>query len=175
MADVNDIVAYGFGSWSTVNSIPTSGFAIGVAVVATGQATTVFAAEQPSVSFSADGVEGEVMGRVTYLSGFADEKGTYGIAATFTDEDDAALTPDTLTWTLSTLDGTIINGKQDVAIVTPASTTTVVLSGDDLAVLTDDNRVRRFTLEGTFTSDLGAGVPLKAECQFQVADFVGVT
>ena len=31
-ADVNDIVAYGFGSWSTVNSIPTLGFDIGVVV-----------------------------------------------------------------------------------------------------------------------------------------------
>lgn len=29
MADVNDIVAYGFGSWSTVNSVPTLGFGIG--------------------------------------------------------------------------------------------------------------------------------------------------
>ncbi len=27
--DVNDIIAYGFGSWSTVNSIPTLGFGIG--------------------------------------------------------------------------------------------------------------------------------------------------
>jgi len=31
MADVNDIIAYGFGSWSTVNSIPTLGFSIGAA------------------------------------------------------------------------------------------------------------------------------------------------
>ena len=29
MADVNDIIAHGFGSWSTVNSIPTLGFSIG--------------------------------------------------------------------------------------------------------------------------------------------------
>lgn len=26
MADVNDIVVYGFGAWSSVNSIPTLGF-----------------------------------------------------------------------------------------------------------------------------------------------------
>ena len=31
MADVNDIIAYGFGSWSDVNSIPTLGFSIGAA------------------------------------------------------------------------------------------------------------------------------------------------
>lgn len=30
-ADVNDIIAYGFGGWSSVNSIPTLGFGIGSA------------------------------------------------------------------------------------------------------------------------------------------------
>jgi hypothetical protein len=33
MADVNDIIAHGFGSWSTVNSVPTLGFEIGEAAV----------------------------------------------------------------------------------------------------------------------------------------------
>lgn len=33
MADVNDIVGLGFGSWSSVNSIPTLGFGIGEAVL----------------------------------------------------------------------------------------------------------------------------------------------
>lgn len=32
MADINDIVCLGFGSWSSVNSLPTLGFGIGEAV-----------------------------------------------------------------------------------------------------------------------------------------------
>ena len=33
MAGVNDIIAFGFGGWSTVNQVPTLGFGVGAAVV----------------------------------------------------------------------------------------------------------------------------------------------
>ena len=36
MADVNDIVCLGFGSWSNINTLPTLGFGISTAVVVSG-------------------------------------------------------------------------------------------------------------------------------------------
>ena len=35
MAGVNDLVAFGFGSWSTVEKVPTWGFGIGAAAAGT--------------------------------------------------------------------------------------------------------------------------------------------
>ena len=112
---------------------------------------------------------------VTRLSEYAREEGTYGVELTFTDEDGDALTPDTLTWSLSQTDGTIVNSRSGV-VLTPASTVTITLTGSDLETFgEDDNRLRRVTIIGTYTSDLGSGVPLSAECEFVVCDLVGVT
>ena len=76
--------------------------------------------------------------------GVAREKGTYPITLTYT-LGGAALTPDTVTWTLGRTDGSIINSRQDVSIVTPGETNTVTLTGDDLAILTDTDIDRIIT------------------------------
>ena len=75
---------------------------------------------------------------VEILSANASEEGTYAIdEIQFLDSQDTpvAVTPeaDSVTWCLTDKNGDIINNRENVAI-TSASSMTIVLSGDDLAV-----------------------------------------
>ena len=101
------------------------------------------------------------------------EQSTFAVEISFTDEEGAALIPNSgLTWTLTDKEGTVINARQDVAI-TSASTVTVVLSGGDLN--TDDGNYRVLTIEGTYNSSLGNNLPLKDQAEFYISDLVAVT
>ena len=111
----------------------------------------------------------------TLLTTIAKEKSTYMITIACTDEDGAAVAPATLTWSLSKSDGTAINSKTDVAISSPTSSETVVLSGDDLQIYASDDYIRVFVVEGTYNSDLGSGLPLKGSAKFQIEDIAAVT
>jgi len=77
--------------------------------------------------------------------GQAMEEGTYSITFTYT-LGGVALTPDSVTWTLSrTSDGSIINSREDVSIVTPGETNTITPTGPDLSILTDTDVSRTVT------------------------------
>ena len=94
------------------------------------------------------------------------------------DEDNDAVTPATGTWTLTDEDGTVINGREDVAISGLSTSNDVVLSGDDLAVSTGFTGVsekRIFTFEGSYDSDLGAGLPLRDQLIFPVYNLGAIT
>jgi len=85
----------------------------------------------------------------------------------------AAVTPESVTWSLMTLDGTIINSREDV-VIAPASYLEIWLSGDDLAILDETNpyELRKILVEAVY--DNGAeDVPLKDEGQFSVEN-IGV-
>jgi len=71
-------------------------------------------------------------------------------------------------WTLTDDEGTsVINSREDVAIVTPTSTESILLEGDDLAVDGNAKTRRKITFQGTYTSaEFGAGLPLKDEATF---------
>jgi len=102
------------------------------------------------------------------------EKSTFIITANFFNEDDNAVIPNNIKWTLSDSSGDIINFREDMTIVVPASTITIVLSGDDLAIIdTDLNRF--FTIEADYDSALGSGLPLNEELQFKIRPLVNVT
>ena len=109
------------------------------------------------------------------LSDGADEKSSYTIVATITDEDDAALTPSSITWSLRDRWGNTINARSAVSIASPASANNITLSDDDLAldVVSDPKRI--LTLEAVYNSSYGSGLPLKAEVEFQVSDLIGIT
>jgi len=106
----------------------------------------------------------------------AKEEGTYAIIATFFDENGDSVVPDAgLKWHLTDKRGGTINARQDVAIAVPAASNTIVLSGDDLAVDEGTSQeVRYLTIEGTFTGDLGAALPLVAECEFWVDSLIKI-
>lgn len=96
------------------------------------------------------------------------------IVVPFTDETGAAVTPSSITWTLSDTLGTIINGREDVSI-TPASSVTIVLSGDDTA-LGDAyfGSQRKLTVKAVYDSDAGSDLELNHEETFSIIDLTNV-
>ena len=109
----------------------------------------------------------------TNLSTKAVEKGTFIITTAFADEDGTAVTPQTFTWTLTNKAGTVINSREDVAGPSPLTASIdTVLQGADLAILSpQDDRVRVFTIEGTYNSNAGSNLPLHDKCTFIIQDF----
>jgi hypothetical protein len=102
----------------------------------------------------------------------ANEKSTLIITVSFKDETKAAVTPNAgLTWTLTDQGGAIINSRSQVPI-TPASTVTIVLHGNDLICMDDGQLV--LTIEGTYDSSLGSRLEIKEQAMFRVADLVAV-
>ena len=103
------------------------------------------------------------------------EKSTIVMTAAFTDAAGDAVTPDTITWSLALDDGTAVNSRTDVSIVTPAASVDVVLSGDDTAIIAGANETRIFTIKAVYTSTEGSGLPLNDEAKFFIAPLVSVS
>lgn len=93
---------------------------------------------------------------------------TYIVRGAFTDEDGGAVVPDSLTWTLKDESGTVINSREAVA-ATPATIVDFVLKGADLAPGTDDVAKLLFTINATYTSALGSGLPFIDQCWILLA------
>lgn len=107
----------------------------------------------------------------------AGEESTLVITATFTDENGDEVIPQTANWTLSDLDGTVINSRTEVDLAAVlASEIDIALSGDDLALqsATDTGR-RAFLIKATYNSALANDLPLNEETQFDINDFVKIT
>ena len=101
------------------------------------------------------------------LAKHATESSTYVVDIDFFDEDGAPVVPDSASWTLSTLIGEIINNKQDVSIVALAESVTIVLLGDDLPYTGDQESIE-LTIESTYTSSLGSGLPCNKACRIVI-------
>lgn len=105
------------------------------------------------------------------LSTKAKEESTYIITATFTDEDGNSVTPTSLSWTLTNIDGTVMNSRSAVSISTASlsGSMNIVLSGEDLSMeSTSSTETRIFTVEGTYNSSLGTGLPIKDNIKFKI-------
>ena len=100
------------------------------------------------------------------------DKSTYVVNCAFKDEDGSAVVPNTLKWTLTDDSGTVINSREDVEVGVPAASYDIVLSGDDLKY--SDGRHRILTIEATYDSDAGDGLPLKESAKFMVDDLIVV-
>jgi len=102
------------------------------------------------------------------------EESTFVIAVSFLDENGNAVAPNNgLKWHLTDLFGNIVNSREDVAI-TPATTVTILLMGDDLALPNRSDPLRVVTVEGTYNSSLGNDLPLKDEARFRIRNLVKV-
>ena len=115
---------------------------------------------------------------ISTLTVVAKEDGTYIITAAFTDEDGNAVAPATLNWSLTDLEGAVINEREEKEVANPSATETFVLSGDDIQVLSTEyggTVTREFTVEGTYNSDLGSGLPIKDSVRFTIDELVAVT
>jgi len=103
------------------------------------------------------------------------EKSTYIVTVAFTDEDGDDLIPTTITWTLTDVSGTVVNSREDVSVAIPAASINIVLSGDDLAIISGVTNKRILTVEAIYTSDYGIGLPLKARAEFTIEALVAVS
>jgi hypothetical protein len=110
---------------------------------------------------------------MTILENKAVEESTYAIVIAFKDSAGNDVIPTTLTWSLSDKDGTIINSRENVSIVTPAASVTVTLEGDDLALADENDPLRFFIVEGVYDDPaLGNGKPIRGEVAFEIANTV---
>lgn len=109
---------------------------------------------------------------------YAVEESTYKITLNFTDDDEDPVAPVTATWTLTDMNGAVINSRLDVAISSPSAEEIIALSGDDLALsagFTGVSERRIFTVEATYNSSLGSGLPLKDQLIFPVFNLGAIT
>lgn len=106
----------------------------------------------------------------------AREEGTMVINCAFEDEDDNSVSPQTMYWTLSDTDGTIINSREDEEVSSPAASEDIVLTGDDLAFQSDEEigAVRILLVYGTYNSSAGNGLNFKKSAQFTIDDILKV-
>lgn len=111
----------------------------------------------------------------------AAEESTFPIVVTFWETVagvQALVTPNNnITWTLTDKNGTVVNSRTAVAAGTPATSITIVLTGDDLALSTAYvGRVRYLLVECTYNSlTYGNNRAFKAQAVFTIDDFVKVT
>lgn len=110
----------------------------------------------------------------TTLTVHATEQSTYVINITFYDEDGELVVPSAAAWTLTDPAGNVVNSRTDVNISGLASSVDIVLKGDDLALEGYVGPKRHFTVEGTYNSTLGSGLPLKAVAIFEIDPLVVV-
>jgi len=109
----------------------------------------------------------------------APEKGSVKVQVECKDpEDDSAIFPLSVDWTLMDIDGATINDRSGES-ATPAKVVEFFLSGDDLKIVDDTKKFeyRLLALEGTYNSEAtgsgptgpsGATLPFRQEFLFQV-------
>ena len=109
---------------------------------------------------------------------FAIEESSYLITLEFFDETGQDVVPKTGAWTLTDLDGAVINGRDAVAIGSLDSTIYILLTGDDLALsagFTGRFERRLFLFEGTYDSMFGNDNPLKDQLNFPIKNLAHIT
>lgn len=114
----------------------------------------------------------------TNLDITATEQGTIVVNAAFTDEDNAAVVPVSVTWTLTDASGNVINSRSDQT-ASPAASVDIVLSGDDLAIQAGETALdfaeRRILIKATYDSTLGSDLPLRKSGAFRIENLVAVS
>lgn len=105
------------------------------------------------------------------------ELSTYAVHIDFYDETSAALLPNSLYWTLSDPDGTVINNRSGTAITSVQTSVDIVLSGSDLLIssgslLAEEDRV--LTVWGNYNSSLGTALPLYDRVKFTVINLSAI-
>ena len=100
----------------------------------------------------------------TQLTVTALEDSTYVVTASFTDEDESAVVPNSIEWSLKDSAGNVVNERSAVEIAVPASSIEIVLSGDDLDPGDGEDTYLMLTITANYDSSLGLGLPLIGEC-----------
>ena len=119
----------------------------------------------------------------TFLDDLEDhvqEESTALFTLTFTDEEgvqiqDADIT--SLKWTLTDVNGAVINEKENEIIAGPTNPQDILLKGDDLQILSGEsgNVQRVLTGIATYNSTNGSGLPLTDQVRFWIDNLTAVT
>lgn len=105
----------------------------------------------------------------------AKEQGTYIIVLEFTDTNDNPYYPKTLKWSLTDIEGNAINSRDEVEVQNPLDTTTISLSGSDLAIGTNGHQ-RLLAVQATYdSSTYGNDLPLNCDILFTIEDIVAIS
>lgn len=98
------------------------------------------------------------------------------LTVTLKDSDDATVATSSIasmTWTLTDVDGTVVNSREDVS-PTIANPLTIELYGDDLALPTTSSPTRIVTVKATYNSTYGNARPVNEEAVFDVTALTNV-
>lgn len=109
---------------------------------------------------------------------YAIENSSYLIRLDFFDESGQEVTPKTGEWSLTDLDGNVINERDGVEILSLDSTIYILLTGDDLALSSGfigTSEKRLFLFEGTYDSIYGNNNPIKDQLEFPVVNLAKIT
>jgi hypothetical protein len=111
-----------------------------------------------------------------HLTEPAYEQGTYAIDVAFVDDAGAPVVPTAATWTLTDQRGVVVNGRDQVAISSLASTISIPLSGLDLAYAPGLylGMRREVLIEFVYSSALGSGLSGKVAATFDIQPLAGV-
>lgn len=117
----------------------------------------------------------------------ATEQGTLILEGTATVGTSAVVPNGDVLWTLTKLDGTVINSRQDVSVTPSGSLITIALSDNDLQMFSDDPvqsvklgttvvrlkvGKRVLLVEFTYNSSVGNNLPVKDQVFFQVEEVI---
>jgi len=105
----------------------------------------------------------------------AREENSYTVVCTFTDEDDNGCVPNTLTWTLTDMDGNIINGRDAVSESPTATAENILLGPTDTTIIAGKTNERLFLAEWTYASDYGTGLYGKEQAIFVIDNLLHIT
>jgi len=100
----------------------------------------------------------------TRLIAVALEDSSYVVTASFTDEDDSPVVPNSIEWSLKDSDGDVVNERTAVAVAAPASSIQIVLSAGDLDPGGATATHLVLTITADYDSSLGSGLPLIGQC-----------
>jgi hypothetical protein len=102
----------------------------------------------------------------------ANEQSSYPIEFDCIDELGLAVVPNSITWKLTDDAGTVINNKS-AETITPGSSFSVVIYGDDLKY--EDGAIRKLLIQTPYDSSYGLTLPLNEEYSFNINDFITVS
>lgn len=100
----------------------------------------------------------------------AKRRSTYLVTVGFEDETGAAVTPNTVTWSLKDIDGNVINSRSAVS-ETPDTSVNILLSGLDLDCPEYGEKNVILTVTIDYDSANGSNLPAIAKALVKVRDY----
>ena len=106
---------------------------------------------------------------ITTLTDEVPEGGTQILTCQFVDEDGNTVTPNTVQTSLTDASGTVVNSR-DAESQTPATTITVVYSGNDHDLTVNADPERIFLVSFEYDSSSGSDLPASAQRRYYIAN-----